>query len=170
MAKIRLEDKTIQDQIIEIALMLSLADLTPFTRKMILEHLTHLNKDSVNPMIQAMTVNAPGGPPIGPKYRKKVFRRVGRGQYELLDSVLSPEAKKRYRTIMRREEGVEELRQRIINMRAYLKYSEDKVSDLNEKLETVKKFVLNRRDDIEQDIEDFGTLMPVLEYFLGLLG
>ena len=35
-----------------------------------------------------------------------------------------------------------------------------------EKIEAVKEFVLSRRDDIEKDIEDFGMLKPVLNYFL----
>jgi len=35
-----------------------------------------------------------------------------------------------------------------------------------EKLEVVKEFVLSRRGDIEKDIEDFGMLKPVLDYFL----
>jgi len=103
----RIEDKIIPEQIIEIAIMLTLADIVPFTKKMIIEHLSHLNKDSVNPMIQAMTINAPGGPSIGLKYRKKVFRRVGYGQYELLESVLSPEAKKRFLTAMKRRGAAE---------------------------------------------------------------
>ncbi len=35
-----------------------------------------------------------------------------------------------------------------------------------EKLEYVREFVLSRRTDIEKDIEDFGMLKPVLNYFL----
>ncbi len=35
-----------------------------------------------------------------------------------------------------------------------------------EKLEFVKEFVLSRRADIENEIEDFGMLKPVLNYFL----
>jgi len=35
-----------------------------------------------------------------------------------------------------------------------------------EKLEAVREFVLSRRSDIEKDIEDFGMLKPVLNYFL----
>ena len=35
-----------------------------------------------------------------------------------------------------------------------------------EKLEDVREFVLSRRADIEKDIEDFGMLKPVLDYFL----
>ncbi len=35
-----------------------------------------------------------------------------------------------------------------------------------EKIEAVKEFVLSRREDIEKDIEDFGMLKPVLNYFL----
>ncbi len=37
---------------------------------------------------------------------------------------------------------------------------------LEDRLETVREFVLSRRDDIEKDIEDFGMLKPVLKYFL----
>lgn len=33
-------------------------------------------------------------------------------------------------------------------------------------IEAVKGFVLSRRDDIEKDIENFGMLKPVLNYFL----
>jgi len=35
-----------------------------------------------------------------------------------------------------------------------------------EGLEPVKEFVLGRREDIENDIEDFGMLQPALNYFL----
>jgi len=35
-----------------------------------------------------------------------------------------------------------------------------------EKLEDVREFVLSRRADIEKDMEDFGMLKPVLNYFL----
>lgn len=53
-------------------------------------------------------------------------------------------------------------------------YSKDLVIDnlreqrkqLKDRLETVREFVLSRRDDIEKDIEDFGMLKPVLKYFL----
>jgi len=34
------------------------------------------------------------------------------------------------------------------------------------RLEAVKDFVLSRRDDIEKDMENFGALKPVLNYFL----
>jgi len=34
------------------------------------------------------------------------------------------------------------------------------------KLKALKEFVLSRRDDIENDIEDFGMLKPVLNYFM----
>ncbi len=47
------------------------------------------------------------------------------------------------------------------------------VEDLEEKprlrpplLEAVKDFVLSRRSDIEQDMENFGILAPVLDHFL----
>ena len=33
-------------------------------------------------------------------------------------------------------------------------------------LEAVKDFVLSRRSDIEKDMENFGALKPVLNYFL----
>ena len=35
-----------------------------------------------------------------------------------------------------------------------------------EKLEDVRDFVLSRRVDIKNDMEDFGMLKPVLNYFL----
>ena len=37
---------------------------------------------------------------------------------------------------------------------------------LEDKLESVREFVLSRRDDIENDTENFGMLKPVLNYFL----
>ena len=37
------------------------------------------NEQSLNPMIQALTVNAPGGSPGGGKYRKRLLWRVARG-------------------------------------------------------------------------------------------
>ena len=37
---------------------------------------------------------------------------------------------------------------------------------LRDKIEAVRDFVLSRRDDIEGDIEDFGMLASVLDYFL----
>ncbi len=40
------------------------------------------------------------------------------------------------------------------------------VLEIREKLEAVREFVLSRRSDIEQDMENFGMLAPVLEYFL----
>lgn len=33
-------------------------------------------------------------------------------------------------------------------------------------LEAVKDFVLSRRSDIEQDMENFGMLAPILDHFL----
>ena len=35
-----------------------------------------------------------------------------------------------------------------------------------EKLESVREFVLIRRDDIEKNLENFGILKPVLSHFL----
>ena len=37
---------------------------------------------------------------------------------------------------------------------------------LEDSLEAVREFVLSRRDDIEKDVEDFGMLKPVLNYFI----
>ena len=37
---------------------------------------------------------------------------------------------------------------------------------LKDQLETVREFILSRRTDIEKDIEDFGMLKPILDYFL----
>jgi len=34
------------------------------------------------------------------------------------------------------------------------------------KLESVREFVLSRKYDIEMDVENFGMLKPVLNYFL----
>ena len=38
------------------------------------------------------------------------------------------------------------------------------------RLEAVKEFVLSRREDIENDIEDSGMLKPILSYFMGAKG
>ncbi len=35
-----------------------------------------------------------------------------------------------------------------------------------DKIKAVREFVLSRRSDIEQNIENFGMLKPVLDYFL----
>jgi len=45
----------------------------------------------------------------------------------------------------------------------HLREERKKLEDI---LETVREFVLIRRDDIEKDMEDFGMLKPVLDYFL----
>lgn len=37
---------------------------------------------------------------------------------------------------------------------------------LKDRLEAVREFVLSRRDEIENDMENFGMLRPVLSYFL----
>ena len=37
---------------------------------------------------------------------------------------------------------------------------------LQERIEAFREFVLIRRDDIEKDMENFGMLKPVLDYFL----
>jgi len=46
------------------------------------------NEQSLNPMIQALTVNAPGGAPGGNAYRKKLLWRTGRGQLMLYNTNL----------------------------------------------------------------------------------
>jgi len=40
------------------------------------------------------------------------------------------------------------------------------LKSLRNELEAVKEFVLGRREDIENDIEDLGLLQPALNYFL----
>lgn len=59
-----------------------------FTRRDIIKHINSTllqdrpnkrNEQSLNRMIQALTVNAPGGSPGGGKYRKKLLWRVARG-------------------------------------------------------------------------------------------
>jgi len=45
----------------------------------------------------------------------------------------------------------------------HLREERKKLEDI---LEAVREFVLSRRDDIEKDMEDFGMLKPVLNYFL----
>jgi len=46
---------------------------------------------------------------------------------------------------------------------ANLREERKKLEDI---LEAVREFVLIRRDDIEKDMENFGMLKPVLNYFL----
>jgi hypothetical protein len=46
------------------------------------------NEQSLNPMIQALTVNAPGGAPGGGAYRKKLLWLTGRGQLMLYNTKL----------------------------------------------------------------------------------
>jgi len=42
-----------------------------------------------------------------------------------------------------------------------------RIDRLEDKLEAVREFVLSRKYDIEMDIENYGMLRPVLNYFLG---
>lgn len=62
-------------------------DGTPFTRAQLIARVQSLDPDrgasSLSPIIQGMTINAPGGPRSSVGY---VFRRVGRGLYEVLDA------------------------------------------------------------------------------------
>ena len=69
-------------------------------------------------------------------------------------------------------ETVDELIQRLLEYaRCYMiirgaEDSEEKPRLRPPLLEAVKDFVLSRRDDIEKDVENFGMLNPVLNYFL----
>ncbi|MFZ2455390.1 MAG: hypothetical protein WAX07_02830 [Candidatus Altiarchaeia archaeon] len=61
---------------------------TPFTREQLIEEVHKkypgIKKDSLNPMIQGMTINLKGGAPGG--VETNVFYRVKRGFFELYDS------------------------------------------------------------------------------------
>jgi len=72
----------------------SLAARSPdgtFTRKQLIDYINNVllkgypprKVDSLNPMIQAVTANAPGGAPGG--IGKNILYRVGRGRYRLFD-------------------------------------------------------------------------------------
>lgn len=55
-----------------------------------------------------------------------------------------------------------------IPMSEAVKYNRlrQRIERLEDKLEDVREFVLSRRYDIEMDIENYGMLKPVLNYFL----
>ena len=76
---------SIPQRILEAAHKLTSQGRTPFTRKDIQEALPDILPASLQPTIQAMTQNAPGGAPIGSAYWKKCFKRVARGKYVLLE-------------------------------------------------------------------------------------
>jgi len=71
--------------------------MTEFTRREIIQYINFTllkssvkkrKEQSLNPMIQALTVNAPGGAPGGGAHRKKLLWRTGRGQLMLYNSKL----------------------------------------------------------------------------------
>lgn len=97
--------QTIPEQIWQAALVFTLLGLVPFTRKDIINHLSDLNPNSVNPIIQAMTIGVPGGPTITAKFRKKPFKRLGRGQYEISEDILSKETIRNIRQTIKRSNG-----------------------------------------------------------------
>jgi hypothetical protein len=81
------DNDRIFDLIEKCALALTHEGVVPFTRADILKKVRILrpdiNKDSVNPQIQGMTVNVPGGAPG--TMNRNTFLRVGRGEYVLLN-------------------------------------------------------------------------------------
>lgn len=81
------EHISIPERILEVARRLTSQGITPFTRKEIQEALPDVLPSSLQPTIQAMTQNAPGGAPIASTYWKKCFKRVERGKYEILKDV-----------------------------------------------------------------------------------
>jgi len=78
------EHVSIPERVLEVARRFTSRGKTPFTRKDIQEALPDILPSSLQPTIQAMTKNAPGGSPIAASYWKKCFRRVARGKYVLL--------------------------------------------------------------------------------------
>ncbi len=79
------EHESIPERILETAHKLAIDGKSPFTRKDIQEMLPDILPASLQPTIQAMTVNAPGGAPIASTYWKKCLKRVSRGKYVLVD-------------------------------------------------------------------------------------
>lgn len=67
-----------------------------------------------------------------------------------------------YNYVIKREIWIREWREDAHNLRELLKSHQDLV----DRLEAVREFVLGRRNDIEDDIEDLGILKPALIYFL----
>lgn len=78
---------SIPEKILEVARKLTLQGRSPFTRKDIQEALPDIFPASLQPTIQAMTQNAPGGAPIASAYWKKCLKRVARGKYVLLEHI-----------------------------------------------------------------------------------
>jgi len=81
------EYTSIPEKILEVARKLTSQGKTPFTRKDIQEALPDILPSSLQPTIQAMTKNVPGGAPIAANYWKKCFKRITRGKYELLENI-----------------------------------------------------------------------------------
>ena len=52
------------------------------------------------------------------------------------------------------------------SQKSVIKNLREERKKLKDRLEAVREFVLSRRDDIEQDTENFGMLKPILIYFL----
>lgn len=78
---------SIPERILDVARELTSQGIIPFTRKDIQEALPDILPASLQPTIQAMTQNAPGGAPIASTYWKKCFQRVARGKYVLLEDM-----------------------------------------------------------------------------------
>lgn len=84
------QEASIPERVLQVARDLTSRGRTPFTRKDIQEALPDILPASLQPTIQAMTQNAPGGAPIASAYWKKCFKRIARGKYVLLEHVDIP--------------------------------------------------------------------------------
>lgn len=85
-----IEHVSIPERILEVASKLTSQGRSPFSRKDIQEALPDILPASLQPTIQAMTQNAPGGAPIASAYWKKCFKRIARGKYVLLEKIDIP--------------------------------------------------------------------------------
>jgi len=81
------QEASIPKRVLQVARDLTSQGRTPFTRKDIQEELPDILPASLQPTIQAMTKNAPGGAPIASAYWKKCFKRIERGKYVLLAQI-----------------------------------------------------------------------------------
>ena len=82
------EHISIPERILRVARRLTSQGKVPFTRKDIQEALPNILPSSLQPTIQAMTQNVPGGAPIASAYWKRCFKRVERGKYEILTDMI----------------------------------------------------------------------------------
>lgn len=78
-------DKPIHELIKEAGIKLTEIGIVPFGRKDIFRELkekySDIDKDTVNPIIQGITINLKGG--VSSTYSKNILISVGRGKFEL---------------------------------------------------------------------------------------